>query len=249
MSNKVSTGMQTIPDNQQPLSKEEFKQALPKQVRGAVSDSLVNGVNQLLGEPDLAENYRDNLLGYVSVLQDGKYKLTDYMNAVRYVSHKLLGDSNVAAYSKTFPDRIARLQADGKDAKTISSYVAAYNKTKLVNSIFEQTLIPTHILNADIHQKAINTQAELMMTATSEKVRCEAANSLLTHLKPPETKQMQLNVKHEIKEGSMIDELRKTTQELAKQQREMIANKTHTAQEVAHSRIFDVEVEDAEYSD
>tara|TARA_B100000929_G_scaffold108179_1_gene85709 strand:+ start:11609 stop:12355 length:747 start_codon:yes stop_codon:yes gene_type:complete len=247
MSN-TSTGLQTIPDHKVPLTKNEFKQALPKQVRGAVSDQLVNGVNQLLNDPELAENYRDNLLGYVSVLQDGKYKLTDYMNAVRYVSHKLLGDSNIQAYSKTFPDRIARFQADGKDAKAISSFVAAYNKTKLVNAIFEQTLIPTHILNADLHQKAINVQAELMMTANSEKVRCEAANSLLSHLKPPETKQVQLNVNHEVKEGSAIDELRKATEELAKQQREMIASKQMTAQQIAHSNIIEGEVEDAEFS-
>lgn len=247
MSNS-STGLQTIPDQQVPLSKDEFRQALPKQVRGAVTDNIIQGVNSLLADPELAENYRENVLGYVSVMQDGKYKLTDYLNAVRYVSHKLLGDTNVSAYSKTFPDRIAKFQADGKDAKAISSFVSAYNKTKLVNAIFEQTLIPTHILNADLHQKAINTQAELMLTAKSEKVRSEAANSLLTHLKPPETKQVQLKVDHEVKEGSAIDELRKATEELAKQQREMITSKQMSAEQIAHSNIIDGEVEDAELS-
>ena len=48
-------------------------------------------------------------------------------------------------------------------------------------------MVPTWILNQDVFQSAINTQYELMMDEeVSPKVRSDAANSLLTHLKKPE---------------------------------------------------------------
>jgi hypothetical protein len=34
-----------------------------------------------------------------------------------------------------------------------------------------QTLVPSYVLNADLYQKALNTSAELMISAKSEKVR------------------------------------------------------------------------------
>ena len=155
---------------------------------------MVDEINGLITDPKLRENYRENLLSYTSVLADGKYKIGDYINAVKYVSYKLLGSSNIEAYSKTFPDRFQRLVQEGADDKTISSYSTAYNKNKLVNLIFEQTLVPSHILNADLYQKALNVQAQLMISAASEKVRSDAANSLLTHLKMPETTKIELDV-------------------------------------------------------
>lgn len=231
-----------LPDDVLPVTKDELKDALPKQIRGGVSDSIVNNINQLLQEPDLALNYRENLLSFTSVIKEGKYKLTDYLNAVRYVSHKLMGATNVSAYTKTFPDRVQSLQARGADAKTVSSYVAAYHKNKLVQSIFEQTMIPTYILNADVYQKAINVQVELMTTATSEKVRSEAANSLLTHLKQPETSKVQLDITH--KEDESTQDMRKTINELAEQQRKLIEMGGKSVKDIAHSSIIEAHKEE-----
>lgn len=67
------------------------------------------------------------------------------------------------------------IEKSGVSEKDQSSYISAYHKSKLVNLIFEQTLIPIHILNAPLLQQAINVQAELMLTANSEKVRSDAA--------------------------------------------------------------------------
>jgi len=81
----------------------------------------VETINSLSADPMLREAFRDNLISYTGVLQDGKYKVTDYINAVKYVSYKLLGASNSEAYQKTFPDRWQRLVDEGADSKTISS--------------------------------------------------------------------------------------------------------------------------------
>lgn len=218
-----------------PLTAEQFKQVLPDKVKKSVSQELIDQINSTLSEPEMYEAYRDNLLSYSKVMADGRFKIDQYISAVKYVSHKLMGATNIEAYSKTFPDKMQRFAAQGVSAKDIASYVTAYNKSKLVNLIFEQTLIPSYVLNQDLYQKALNVQAELMVSANSEKVRCDAANSLLTHLKMPETQKVELEIG--VKEDSAIAALRASTMELARQQRLMLEAGAMNAQEVAHSRL------------
>lgn len=225
-----------------PITREQVIKTLPRAVRNGVSDEGVTMIMDTLNDPALQEELRDSILGYVGVLGDGRFKIQDYLNAVKYVGYKLLGNSNIAAYVKTFPDRYNQLLANGTSEKDISAYVSAYNKNKLVNLILEQTLIPTHVLNADLHQKAINVQAEIMMTAKSDKVRSDAANSLLIHLKPPETSKIKLDV--EIKESSALQELRDITRELAIQQQKIIQSGGMTAKGIAESQIIEGECED-----
>lgn len=218
-----------------PLTVDQFRQALPDKVKKSVSQELIDQINNTLSEPEMFEAYRDNLLSYSKVMADGRFKIDQYISAVKYISHKLMGCTNIEAYSKTFPDKMQRFAAQGVSSKDIASYVTAYNKSKLVNLIFEQTLIPTYVLNQDLFQKALNVQAELMVNANSEKVRCDAANSLLSHLKMPETQKVELEIG--VKEDSAIASLRETTLALARQQRLMLEAGAMNAQEVAHSKL------------
>ena len=224
------------------LTVEQFQQALPDKMKKSVNQELVDSINQTLGDPVSFEYYRNNLLSYTKVIQDGRFKIHEYINAVRYVSFKLMGCSNIDAYSRTFPDKIQRFSAQGVSSKDVASYVTAYNKSKLVNLIYEQSLIPSYVLNQDMYQKALNVQAELMLTAKSEKVKTDAANSLLTHLKPPEVKKVELEIG--TKEDSSIAQLRQATLELAKQQRLMLEAGAANVQEIAHSRVVPAEVVD-----
>lgn len=237
----MATALQTTTDK---LSKQQLQDALPKQMRNSVSDALVDQVNDLLQDPELALNYKENLLNYTKVMQEGKFKLVDYLNAVRYVSHKLLGDSNTEAYSKVFPDRIAEFQAKGYPPKKISSYVSAYNSNKMVTTIYGYTLTPVHILNAHHFQEAVNTQVELMRTSQSDKVRTDAANSLLNHLKRPETHKMELDITH--KEDDTIKDLRENIQQLSQMQRQMISQGQSNARTIAHAQLVQPEVEEDE---
>jgi len=224
------------------LSKEQFLKVLPKRVNNQINDKLIKNINKIIGsDPILKQTYRDNLLSYTNVMTNGSYKLQSYLDAVRYVSFKLHGDSNAIAYTKTFPDRYQKLVNKGATPQNVAAYVAAYNNNKLVNLVFEQTLVPVYILNAEIYQKAINTQAELMANAHSEKVRTDAANSLLNHLKRPEVQKVEIDVG--MKEDKTIKELRDSTMELVAQQRKMIEANAMTAEEVAHSKLKLVEGE------
>jgi len=219
-----------------PLTEEEFKSVLPASVKKSVSKELITGVNRVLSNPDSLDFLRENILGYTSVLTDGRFKLTSYLNAVHYVSHKLLGSTNIDAYIKTFPGKYQRFLKQGVASKDIASYSTAYNKSRLVNLIFEQTLVPSYILNAPMYQNALNTQAELMLNAKSEKVRSDAANSILTHLKRPEIQKVELDLG--VKKDKTLDDLRASTLELVQQQKAALLKGTHSVKDIAETKLI-----------
>lgn len=200
----------------------EVMAAVPANLKSSVTQSLVDKINAISADPMVAENIRENFISYTSVLKDGKFKTEDYLSAVVYVSFKLMGDTNQDAWCKTFPLRYTALLSRGAMSKEISAHVSAYNKGKLVNAILEQSLVPTWVLNADLYQKAINVQADLMTTAFSEKVRSDAANSLLTHLKKPEGKDFQISI--DTKDNSGMNEMRQALLDMAAQQRQLLAS-------------------------
>jgi hypothetical protein len=217
------------------LTLDQVQRALPANLKNSATQQLVDNLNNIAADPVLAEQLRENFISYTSVLREGRFKTEDYLNAVMYVSFKLMGDSNQDAYFKTFPQRYQALVARGTPSKDIAAYVSAYNKGKLVNLILEQSLVPTHVLNAHIFQQAINTQVGLMTDPdVSAKVRSDAANSLLTHLKKPEAK-AELNIN--VGEQSGMNELRATLERLALQQQALISGGQATVVEIAHDTI------------
>lgn len=232
--------MSTVPAVNPLISEDEIREALPKHLRSSVSSVVIDRINEVLLDSDLRENFTQNFMTYTKVLSEGRFSMDEYINAVTYVSYKLIGLTNQDAFKQTFPAKYHRYCSEGKSAGAISSFVAAYNKTKLVNLIYEQTLIPTHVLNAHIYQEAINIQADLMRHAKSEKVRSDAANSLMTQLKRPETTKIELDVG--IKQSSVIDELRDAVNALTAQQRTAIQSGSVTAGSILGEKIIQGEV-------
>lgn len=221
------------------LTKDQVAKALPPNLKGAATQALTDLVNTAATDPVIAEQIRNNFISYTAVLKDGKFKTEDYLNAVMYVSYKLMGHSNQDAYFKTFPQRHAAMVAKGTPAKDIGAYVSSYARGKLVNLIMEQSLVPTWVLNQDIHQKAVNTLAELMSNANSEKVRCDAANSILSHLgKPKEPGNFQINM--DMRENSGMTELTETLRKMAETQRSLIAHGV-SVKDVASTNIIEME--------
>jgi hypothetical protein len=217
------------------MTVDEFKRALPDKMKKSVNHEVIAMVNKTLSDPDMYEQYRDNMISYSSVMNDGRFKLPNYVSAVKYCSHKLMGKSSIAAYSATFPEKIVRFKQQGVHDKDIASYVTAYNKSKLVTLIMEQSLTPFHVLNQDLRQKALNSQVELMLNAKSEKVRSDAANSVLSHTAPPPNQKIELQVSQ--KQDSVVDELRSVTMSLVAETRKAIEAGVLTPQEAAHQRI------------
>ena len=218
------------------LTVADVSQAVPANLKSAVTQQFVDTINNVVADPDVAQQVRDNFITYASVLRDGKYRMQDYLNAVTYTSFKMMDMSNHDAWCSTFPQRYQALVAAGKSKKDISSHVSMYAKGKLVAAVAEASFIPTWILNRDIQQKAINRLADLMMNAASEKVQAEAASSLLTHLAKPKETGPLVNIN--MAESSGMNEMKDMLENLARQQQALIQGGA-TTKEIAGQRIFE----------
>lgn len=203
-----------------------LRDVLPTDLRQFVPAELEQQILQLEPDPTIREHITKNMISYVGVLRENRSTLESYLHAVAYCTHRLTEDSRVVAYAKTFPNKYASLVASGANASTISKYATSYEKTKLVSGIMEQSVVPTWIVNQDIYQQAINVQKELMLTANSEKVRCDAANSLITHLARPEKVAPLVNIN--IGSNNELDLLKQSMVDLALNQRGRIMTGTPT---------------------
>lgn len=221
------------------LTVDQVEKALPANLKSAATQSLTDQINNIVADPLVAEQVRNNFISYTNVLKEGKFKTEDYLHAVTYVSFKLMGLSNQDAYFKTFPSRHAALVAKGTTSKDIAAYVSAYNRGKLVNLILEQTLVPTWVLNQDLYQRALNTQADLMINAQSEMVRTTAANSILTHLAKPKEAGPLINI--DARETSGMNELKEMLTTLAKRQQAAIQEGGLTTKDIAEQRVIEGE--------
>lgn len=219
------------------LTQDDVRQALPIHLKNAATKELVDALNNIPLDPEVADTIRDNFISYSKVLKEGKYKIEDYMNAIAYVTFRMMGYNNQESYARTFPQRYNALVAQNKSSKDISSYVAMYNKGKLVNAIMEQAMIPVWLINHDVMQKAINHQVYLMENAKSEMVQMQAAKALMDTLKKPESKDINLNIGTTEDKG--VEELRNMMIGLAERQKQLIEQGVST-KDIAHQKLIDV---------
>ena len=221
---------------------ESIKKLVPKAQRTLITEDFVDKLEASVKDSVIAEEFKNNFITYLNVLSKGKYKMEDYINAVKYVSFKLLDYSNVKAYAATFPERYERLVEEGQQ---IDAFVSMYNKNKLVIQIYEQTIVPSYVLNAPLHQQALNTLATMIQ---DEDVRgmtkVKACEAILAYTKQPEVIKGELTIG--IEQSDTINDLREVTEQLAKTYREALANGTKTLKQVAESRIIDITVEEEE---
>lgn len=220
------------------ITLEELDSALPANLRGRISPEIQSNIANIITDPQQAAQFRDNFIGYTNVLRDSKYRVEDYVNAVIYVGFKLMGYTDRECYQRTFPSRYASLVASGIASKEIASYVSSYNRNQLVNKIFEQTIVPTYVLNQDAIQKAINTQVEIMGDPKARNSdRVKAADSLLNHLKKPETAKLELSIDY--KKSEEIDTLETAMAKMIEQQKQLI-EMGHSTQSITQAKMIDV---------
>lgn len=227
------------------MTVELLQAVLPKNLHLNATQEFADQINTLALEPEAADVVRQNFLTYSKVLKEGKYKTEDYLNAVVYASHKIMGYDNKDAYIRTFPDRYQALVAKGTSEKDISAYVAMYHKGKMVTAILEQATVPAWLLHQDAFNKAVQTQYDIMTDDDiNPRDRTAAANSLMTHLKAPEVKKVELDVS--VKREGGLAELEATLNKMAAQQKQLIEQGA-SAKTVARIPLVQGEVIDGEF--
>lgn len=178
-----------------------LREKMPVRKRGINPDEeTIELLRRGVDDENMWSVLEENFITYMNVFSSGKYSAEEYINAVKYVSFKLMGYTNNDAYKMVFPERYKRIYEKSKKAKCsadeyVGGFVAAYNKGQLVTKIMEQSLIPSYILNAPLHQKAINTLAEVISDPhVKSMAKVKACEVLLDYTKPPETIRHELNL-------------------------------------------------------
>ena len=231
------------------FNEETVKGMLPKKLRSMVTEDFVNKVNSISDDVELLDSIRENFISFSNILNTGKYKLEDYFNAVRYVTYKLLEKNDFQAWISTFPERYDRLRKQGKSDDDIRPHASMYKKNKLVNLIFEQTVIPDYVINAPLRQKAINEMYKLMMDDNQKGlVRVKAAEAVINATKAPENVEAKISLDINPDSLDAVSSLKRATEELARMQLEALKSGASLSS-ISNSRIvtddvIDVEVED-----
>ena len=68
------------------LTETEFLEALPTKYHTNITQESIDSINEILKEPEMLQTFRDNFISYTSIQQNGKYKILDYTNAIKYCS-------------------------------------------------------------------------------------------------------------------------------------------------------------------
>ena len=227
------------------LALESVRKLVPKNQRTLITQEFLDKLEASVSDSLVAEQFKENFVTYLNVLSKGKYKIEDYINAVKYVSFKLLGYSNINAYIATFPERYERLKAEGQTQ--IEAFVSMYNKNKLVMQIYEQTIVPSYVLNAPMHQQALNTLAAMIIDDDVRGMtKVKACEAILQYTKQPDVVKGELTIG--IEQSDTINDLREITENLADTYRMMLEKKGMKLKDVAEADIIDVTPEEKEDS-
>ena len=219
------------------LALESVRKLVPKNQRTLITQEFLDKLEASVNDNLVAEQFKENFVTYLNVLSKGKYKMEDYINAVKYVSFKLLGYSNINAYIATFPERYERLKTEGQTQ--IEAFVSMYNKNKLVMQIYEQTIVPSYVLNAPMHQQALNTLAAMIVDDDVRGMtKVKACEAILQYTKQPDVVKGELTIG--IEQSDTINDLREITENLADTYRGMLENKGIRLKDVAEANIIDI---------
>ena len=223
------------------LELEAVRKLVPKTQRGLITQDFVDRIAASVADTEVAEQFKENFITYINVLSKGRYKMEDYVSAVKYISFKLLGYSNIKAYAATFPERYQRLKDEGQ--QQIEAYVSMYARGKLVNQIYEQTMVPTYVLNAPLHQEALNELAMMIKDPdVTGMAKVKACETILQYTKQPEVVKGELTIG--IEQSDTINDLREVTENLADTYRVMLEKKGVRLKDVAEANIIDVTPEE-----
>lgn len=217
---------------------EAIRKLVPKNQKSMITQEFVDTLEGSVKDSMIAEQFKDNFITYLNVLTSAKYRMDDYINAVKYVSFKLLGYSNIDAYASVFPERYQRLVDEGQTQ--IEAFASMYNKNKLVIKIFEQTIVPTHVLNAPLHQEALSTLAGMISDPSVRGMtKVKACEAILHYTKAPEVIEGKLTIG--IEQQDTIASLREVTEQLAATYKIALEGGQKSLKQLAEETIIDAE--------
>ena len=170
-----------VPDNKTEMNYSYCKgiKEVNKKLNVPTTDRMIK---EIIDKGNLSEDEIENMITTTGkVLQEGRYKVSEYIKAVEYCSYKLQDDSQADAYRKTHPGRCA-----GKTRGAIQGKASLYDRTQLVQRVLGIVQVPMSLLFMSERYRAVGVLADKMVNAQYDKDQIAAADKLLQHTAPPE---------------------------------------------------------------
>lgn len=234
-----------------PVTKENLQRIVPSR-KGAITDEAVDLINSSLEEAEFqGQSLLESISTYESVMVKNRVGMLDFINAIRFCAYLLTMDDNYTeAYKKTFIKRkfvFDRLDVDTESSqyKELTSAASRYRNSKLVVDILTIADVPLYILFQGARWKAVSVLAKEMVEAPYSKDRISAADKLLTHVKPPENIQIEMDIS--VKENSAVQSLNDQLAALAVRQKSTLESGVSDLKELGalkpKEEVIDVEPE------
>ena len=200
-----------------------YKSSISNNIKSIIAKKILN-LEKDTGLPqDLLE---DDVFSYMYLVKEIKgISVTHVIDAVKYCNLKR-HMPNKDAWALVFPDRYKRLKEEGK---FIDSHVSMYDKTKLVQTIDREMLVPLYLQYAPYLHKAIKKEYELMNgrafdqngnpMKVSPHVQHLAAVALFDMVKMPEAAKIDITVSKTKEEISIQQQMAEQLAQLVKQQK------------------------------
>ena len=214
------------------LSIEEARSFVPRNFRSQITEKFLDQMEQAIGNDEQARHVRENFITYSKVLQDcdPNVNILDYLNAVRFITFKIMGYSAEESWKRVFPHKVEKLLREGNE-KHINKYANIYNKSQIVNKIYSQTMIPSYILHHEEYEKMISTLNDMIYSGELRGMaKVKAVEIFLSNTKPPEVAKAELQVS--IQQSDTITDLRDATDKFARAMRLAIEEGKTTATEI-----------------
>lgn len=239
-------------DNTKLLTIEDVQKRFPDR-KGSITQEVVDVINKTLHEPEFqGESLLQTAVTYEAVLHKNKAKISDYLNAVRFVAYLLTMDDNYTeAYKRVFTDRdfvANRLDAEAGSVKyrELTSAASRYRKSKLVVDILTVSQAPLELMFTGARYKALGVLAEIMTESKYDRDRINAAKELLAATKGPDNVKIDLDIG--VKESSAVQNLNAQLAALASNSMAHLKAGTTDLKQLGAMKVNDEEVIDVDTS-
>ena len=186
--------------NRKTVTADDLKRLFPKK-KNSIIDKAVELINATINDPEFnGQDLVNTMATYENVMHKNSADMEEYINAVKFCAYlESNGDSVIDAYKRTFIHRDfvkSRMDApyDSPEYKALNVAASRYRKNQLVIDILTMADVPLYLLFQGQRYTAVKVLADEMVNAPLAKDRIAAADKLLTHVKPPETSTMALNI-------------------------------------------------------
>lgn len=240
------------------FTKEQLIQKLPSKKK-TITQEVVDLINQANSAPEFnGDEFIKTMVDYQSAMVDSRASIKEYINALKFCSYledeQANGGTITNAYirARAHDDFVINHKDLPKDSGGYKMLVAAatrYRKTSLVQKILTQADMPLYLMFQGARYKAVAVLAREMESSQHARDRINAADRLLTHVKPPENIQLELDIG--VSDNSALEELNMQLAELATKQKRHMELGTMDLKDMGalKPRGEDVEIIEAEVSD